>query len=216
MPLTDSLSLGPAPAEEVPVRPGAPDYAALALAECRRHVEAIRRVCGGEPAGARLRVARRPRDCGGHDYDVVLRFDAGDQATVAYARKVEACAPATWDEAGLAPIVPEGGGKVYRVERRENGVAVTVEHEGRSYPLPPRNDLRDHSPAGFNYGYGGSGPAQLALALCCDALGDDGLALRAYQAVKASLVARLDGDGPVVAQADVLESARAALLRHSF
>jgi hypothetical protein len=28
-----------------------------------------------------------------------------------------------------------------------------------------------HSPTGFNWGYGGSGPADLALAILCDALG---------------------------------------------
>lgn len=31
--------------------------------------------------------------------------------------------------------------------------------------LPLRLDLWNHSPTGFNWGYGGSGPAQLALAL---------------------------------------------------
>lgn len=35
-------------------------------------------------------------------------------------------------------------------------------------PLDPRNDLMNHSPDGFEYGYGGSGPAQLALALLAD------------------------------------------------
>jgi hypothetical protein len=33
------------------------------------------------------------------------------------------------------------------------------------YPLKPRNDLFNHSPDGFAWGYEGSGPAQLALAL---------------------------------------------------
>lgn len=37
-------------------------------------------------------------------------------------------------------------------------------------PLPLRLDLRSHSPAGFAWGYGGSGPAQLALALLAHAL----------------------------------------------
>lgn len=32
-------------------------------------------------------------------------------------------------------------------------------------PLPPRLDLRNHSPTGFEWGYSGSGPAQLALAI---------------------------------------------------
>jgi len=34
--------------------------------------------------------------------------------------------------------------------------------------LNPRSDLMNHSPDGFNWGYGGSGPAQLALAILAD------------------------------------------------
>jgi len=51
--------------------------------------------------------------------------------------------------------------------------------------LDPRLDLRNHSPTGFSWGYSGSGPAQLALALIADATGDDELALRVYQRFKA-------------------------------
>ena len=39
--------------------------------------------------------------------------------------------------------------------------------------LPTRLDRRNHSPTGFEWGYNGSGPAQLALALLADATGDD-------------------------------------------
>ena len=31
--------------------------------------------------------------------------------------------------------------------------------------------IRNHSPDGFNWGYGGSGPAQLALAICLELFG---------------------------------------------
>lgn len=34
--------------------------------------------------------------------------------------------------------------------------------------LDPATGIRDHSPSGFEWGYGGSGPAQLALALLFD------------------------------------------------
>lgn len=53
--------------------------------------------------------------------------------------------------------------------------------------LPPRHDLANHSPDGFNWGYGGSAPAQLALALAVDALGEE-RGLRAYQMLKWALV----------------------------
>lgn len=48
---------------------------------------------------------------------------------------------------------------------------VTVTEWGRRRPLPPRHDIFDHSPSGFGWGYGGSGPAQLALALLVDVVG---------------------------------------------
>jgi len=46
------------------------------------------------------------------------------------------------------------------------GHAVTVTVDGRR--LNPRRDLWNHSPSGFEWGYGGSGPAQLALAIYQD------------------------------------------------
>jgi hypothetical protein len=42
---------------------------------------------------------------------------------------------------------------------------------GRAERLPLRLDLYNHSPDGFEWGYGGSGPAQLALAILADVLG---------------------------------------------
>lgn len=56
--------------------------------------------------------------------------------------------------------------------------------------LDPRHDLRNHSPCGFEWGYGGSGPAQLALALLADAA-DDQTALNHYQRFKFKHIAGL-------------------------
>ena len=70
------------------------------------------------------------------------------------------------------------------------------EPSGASHWLALRLDLRDHSPTGFSWGYGGSGPAQLALALLADAAGDDELALAWYYEFKWSLVASWDVDRP--------------------
>jgi Family of unknown function (DUF6166) len=66
---------------------------------------------------------------------------------------------------------------------------VTVCDGQKSEPLPLRLDLFNHSPTGFSWGYGGSGPAQLALALLADALGDDDLAARLHQDFKFKVVA---------------------------
>lgn len=60
--------------------------------------------------------------------------------------------------------------------------------------LPPRRDIYDHSPDGFAWGYLGSGPAQLSLALAADVLGDDQRAQRVYQSLKRTFVDKLDHD----------------------
>lgn len=72
--------------------------------------------------------------------------------------------------------------------------SVRVVEPGSSRPLSKRLDLANHSPDGFEWGYRGSGPAQLALALVADATGDDEIALTTYQSYKNSVVALLDRD----------------------
>jgi hypothetical protein len=77
--------------------------------------------------------------------------------------------------------------KTYRGRRQGHVPEVTA--DGR--PLDPRLDLCSHSPTGFEWGYGGSGPAQLALALLADHTGDDEEAVRLHQDLKRLVVARL-------------------------
>lgn len=94
-----------------------------------------------------------------------------------------------------------------RVPGTGGGANVTVLDvpRGRVTPLPPRNDVWNHSPDGFQWGYGGSGPAQLALALCVHALdGDVWRALRVYQQFKSEVIAKLDTDSWSMDQMDVL------------
>jgi hypothetical protein len=59
--------------------------------------------------------------------------------------------------------------KIYEGARSLEGAIVTVDGK----PLPPRLDLKALSKAGFEWTYEGAGPAQLALALLADHLGDD-------------------------------------------
>lgn len=54
-------------------------------------------------------------------------------------------------------------------------------------------ELVNHSPDGFAWGYLGSGPAQLALAICLE-IYEEPKALAYYQLIKETLVAQLDGD----------------------
>jgi uncharacterized protein DUF6166 len=76
-----------------------------------------------------------------------------------------------------------------RYQGRREGYVVDVTVEG--HRLNPRLDLWNHSPTGFEWGYGGSGPAQLALALLADHLGDDVEAVRLHQEFKRAVVANL-------------------------
>jgi len=79
---------------------------------------------------------------------------------------------------------------------REHGTArVVIDDKGRTRPLPKQLKLFNHSPTGFEWGYGGSGPAQLALAILVHALGDKDRALRLHQKFKWAVVARLPADG---------------------
>ncbi len=67
--------------------------------------------------------------------------------------------------------------------------------------LNPRNDVIDHSPDGFAWGYAGSGPGQLALALCIDVTGNVSQSLRIHQDFKRQFVQHLPMDeGWVVSQ----------------
>lgn len=77
--------------------------------------------------------------------------------------------------------------KQYEGQHTRRGVVVTV----NGMPLNPRLDLRNHSPAGFEWNYGGSGPTQLALAILADYLGDDQEALNLYQRFKWRVIAEL-------------------------
>lgn len=69
--------------------------------------------------------------------------------------------------------------------------SVLVLDADKHVKLDPRFDLRNHSPTGFAWGYHGSGPAQLALALIADATGDDALACKWYQSFKVDKVSRM-------------------------
>lgn len=78
---------------------------------------------------------------------------------------------------------------------RENGNRdVTVRYpNGEVKVLSPTESqaIINHSPDGFNWGYGGSGPAQLALALLLQTTGSRKTATRYYQDFKWDVIAKL-------------------------
>jgi hypothetical protein len=75
-----------------------------------------------------------------------------------------------------------------RYEGKRQGYVVSVTVDGRR--LNPRFDLWNHSPTGFEWGYNGSGPAQLALAILADHCGNNEQALNFYHRFKWAVVAR--------------------------
>lgn len=96
--------------------------------------------------------------------------------------------------------------KHYVIERTPTVVTAEVidpAYPSGGYPLDPRLDLRNHSPSGFEMGYSGSGPAQLALALLADALADDELALAHYQRFKARVIAPIEGNHFAISQEEI-------------
>jgi hypothetical protein len=93
--------------------------------------------------------------------------------------------------------------KTYTGTRTPEGCTVTVRENGHARPLPLHLSLRRHSPSGFEWGYGGSGPAQLALAMCFDTLRDRTAALDVYQAFKRDVIAAISTDQWTVTEADI-------------
>jgi hypothetical protein len=78
-----------------------------------------------------------------------------------------------------------------RYQGVRQGYAAIVTVDGRR--LNPRLDLWNHSPTGFEWGYGGSGPAQLALAILADHCGNDEQAFNFHHRFKWAVVAELPG-----------------------
>ena len=89
--------------------------------------------------------------------------------------------------------------KTYEGRRQGHSAIVTVD----ARPLNPRLDLWKHNPAGFEWGYCGSGPAQLALAILADHLGDNRQAINLHQRFKWNVVAELPRKQWVLTSQDV-------------
>src|ERR1035438_8868146 len=101
--------------------------------------------------------------------------------------------------------------KEYRGRREGYAAIVTV--DGRR--LNPRLDLWNHSPSGFERGYVGSGPAQLALAILADHFFDDEQALNLYQRFKWAVVAELPHRGWTLTSDQIDAVLRSLLERES-
>lgn len=103
-----------------------------------------------------------------------------------------------------ASPIPPTANTVYVGSRDNLGLAI-VTANGRVLSPRPSQRLWNHSPDGFEWGYGGSGPAQLALALLLDATAGNSLtALSLYQTYKWTVVARWTRRGWATTRAAIL------------
>jgi len=94
--------------------------------------------------------------------------------------------------------------KRYHGTRTPTGPAVWIENGPVLRMLP---HIVVHSPTGLNWGYGGSGPADLALSLLTDALGSRRRAEALYQDFKWDVIATLPDDWALTKQ-EILEWVR--------
>ncbi len=93
----------------------------------------------------------------------------------------------------------------YVGRRTKQGVTVTRESDdGTSELLPLRLDLANKSPTGFEWGYNGSGPAQLALAILSDVVGD-ARAIPNFQQFKFAVIQKLSQMGWILTQDEVTD-----------
>lgn len=97
--------------------------------------------------------------------------------------------------------------KYYIGERSERGADVYVRvisddnEAGREYQLP--HHVR-HSPTGFEWGYGGSGPGELARCILIDFFdGDTERADACYQDFKSDIIAPIKDDCWTISSADI-------------
>src|SRR5271155_301118 len=85
---------------------------------------------------------------------------------------------------------------------------VVYNGRGRQLDLAASLKIVNHSPTGFSWGYGGSGPAQLSLAILLDHLnGDKERALELYQSFNMLVVSQLPMDDDFALTDEQIENA---------
>jgi hypothetical protein len=99
-------------------------------------------------------------------------------------------------------------GKIINDGENKDVDRVVVNGKGKTLDLEASLKVVNHSPTGFCWGYNGSGPAQLALAILLDHFnGDCERALSLYQDFKFNIIARLPIDEDFVLTDKQIESA---------
>jgi hypothetical protein len=87
-------------------------------------------------------------------------------------------------------------------EKRTAEGGATVFVDGHPLALEPSLEIRQHSPTGFEWGYGGSGPSQLALAILLD-LYDRHTAEEHYQEFKWKFISTAPQEGFAITSTEI-------------
>lgn len=104
--------------------------------------------------------------------------------------------------------------KLFRGTRTEDGCRVVIERGSARRNLDMRLDIVPHSPSGFEWGYRGSGPAQLAVAILAAVLMDDQAAFDAHIHFKEEVVAGMHKPGWVLHEETIWRWYRWWCIRH--
>jgi hypothetical protein len=96
--------------------------------------------------------------------------------------------------------------KLYILKRNNGEAECLVQDQASGFKrlleIGPSLKLASHSPTGFAFGYAGSGPAQLALAILLDYTGDEQRALRWHQDFKQAWIAGAQA-GQIIGSTDL-------------
>jgi hypothetical protein len=98
--------------------------------------------------------------------------------------------------------------KTYSGSRTMDGIQVLVD----GAPLDERTDIKEFTDLGFEWTYEGASPAQLALAMLADHLGDDEKALAHYEPFMREIVANFDNDWEMTSED--IEAALTQIAKH--
>jgi len=78
-----------------------------------------------------------------------------------------------------------------KIHLKGDGATRTVWLNGKELDPKPSQKFRNHSPTGFAWGYGGSGPTQLALAVLLEVHGLDYVKRHGYHNFRDRVIAEL-------------------------
>lgn len=108
---------------------------------------------------------------------------------IKYSKRIYHCSTCTKKEACRAKFLSS---KLDKTKHTLVGKASTrdVWLDGKALDPKRSREVWDHSPNGFNWGYTGSGPAQLALAVLLE-ITDEQTAVRMHQRFKENFIAGL-------------------------